>query len=410
MKLTTIFTTLISLINCISSEIQFPTETPEEISDKENYLKLISSINNFAFTLHWYLPETGNLLISPLSLCTALAMLYYGARNQTEKEMAKVLGYEHLRMESKNVHRTFQTLLKNTNNNNSKHDLVTANAVLLQKDFPVLSNYKSDIEEFYNATVQEVDFAREGEIVVKMINAWTAWKTQNKVEELISEPLSSLTALFLLNAVYFKGVWKTKFDQRITTPDTFYNNGHIPKTVPMMRLKTKLLFGIDQDLKVSALELPYDGEELAMIILLPFERDGLKDLEGSISASVLSNISSILRKKAVHVTLPRFKLNNKYELTEQLRKMGIQSLFDPSEADLTGISKKEGIYATTVVHNAVLDVNEQGVEAASVSGIAAGVRIGQPLTNYFTADHPFLIFIHDSRTRLIYFMARVNEL
>lgn len=290
-------TVILCLISYTSAEIHFPTDIPEEQIQNEKYLKLIESINHFAFSLYWNLPSTGNLLISPMSLCTALAMLYYGARNETEKEMANVLGYDYLGLESKDVHRGFQNLMRNTNGNNSKYDLETANAVLLQKDFSVLPSYKTQMEELYNATVQEVDFAREGEIVVKMINAWTAWRTQNKVEELIKEPLSPLTKLFLLNAVYFKGTWQTKFDQRITTPDTFYNNGNIPKTVPMMRLKTKLSFGIDQNLKISVLELPYYGEDLAMIILLPFEREGLKELEKSISAGILSNISSVLRKK-----------------------------------------------------------------------------------------------------------------
>ncbi|KFM76460.1 Serpin B8, partial [Stegodyphus mimosarum] len=377
-----------------------PSETEE----------LVRASNGFGFEILKLLSQSKNVFISPISMSMLIGLVYSGARNITANEIQSVMHYP------PNVHAAFKNILgvlkppEGKMNSAQGYQLEMANAMLVDKFFNILPRYKEESRLFYDAAVESVSFSLHPEAAVDSVNGWVAWRTKNKIVKVLEEPLEPLTKLFLMNAVYFKGTWKTKFDQRLTMPDTFYNDGRVPKTVPMMRQKRKFRYGFEGRIQGHVLELPYSGDDIKMLILLPEKRDGLREMESKLSNNMLEDISTGLREVSVQVTLPRFSLTDEYDLIPILKMLGINSLFDANTADLSGISQKQGLYVTKVVHKCAVEVNEEGSEAAAVTGVSAGVRTGGPLVPLFTADHPFIFFVKDLRFNLTLFLGRVAVL
>lgn len=375
---------------------------------------IAKSSNNFGFSFLREIPKSQNAFISPISISMLMGLVYSGARNNTAAEIQRVMEYPEL------VHESFREILELVNflvnppeglkTSRNDYNLEMANAMLVDSAFTVLRTFKEDSRKYYDSAVESISFALHPQAAIQSVNEWVAWKTNQKIMKVLDQPLEPLTKLFLMNAVYFKGTWKTKFDQRFTMPDTFYNDGLVPKTVPMMRQKRKLRYGFDIKLQTHALELPYNGDDIKMLVLLPEKRDGLSEIEPKVSEDLLKQITSSLRETVVQVTLPRFSLVENYDLQPVLKKMGIHSLFNSDSADLGGISPNQGLYVTKAIHKCAVEVNEEGSEAAAVTGVSAGVRVGGPLGPLFNADHPFMFFIRDSRLDLTLFIGRVTKL
>ncbi|KAG8181865.1 hypothetical protein JTE90_023603 [Oedothorax gibbosus] len=337
-----------------------------------------------------------------------MGLVYSGANNLTADEIQKTMGFP------SQVNHAFKNILNSVKPSEGKmsqpYQLEMANAMLVESTFNIINSYKVQSKEYFDAAVESVSFSLHPEAAVESVNGWVAWKTKNNIAKVLQEPLDSLTKLFLMNVVYFKGTWKTKFDQRLTMPDTFYNEGRIPKTVPMMRQKRKLRYGFDRKIQGQVLELPFSGDRIQMLIILPEKRNGLADMESMLSNEVLEQLPNVLREVSVQVTLPRFSLEEEYDLIPFFRQQGIRNLFNAAVADISGISPTRGLHVTKVIHKCAVHVNEEGGEAAAVTGVSAGVRTGGPLVPLFTADHPFLFFIQDKQLNATLFMGRVTSL
>ena len=211
--------------------------------------------------------------------------------------------------------------------------------------------------------------------------------------------------MVLTNAIYFKGDWTEPFRKEMTQVAPFRISGSHETDVPLMYQQHDFRYWAGDGLK--ALELPYGKANLAMLVLLPDEVEGLSTLETRLSADNLSRWQSGLRERKVRVYLPRFTLTSQFQLAEVLKAMGMTRAFTPGKADLTGMSSEEELYLSAVIHKAFVDVNEEGTEAAAATGIAVAVRsaIVQPVV--FRADHPFVFLIRDNRTGSILFLGRV---
>ncbi|GBN73343.1 Leukocyte elastase inhibitor [Araneus ventricosus] len=249
------------------------------------------------------------------------------------------------------------------------------------------------------------DFAREAPRLVEEINDWVKKKTNGKIEKLLQQ-LSPATVLALLNAVYFKGAWETQFDPKKTKDGPFYNNGlkSEAKDVPMMHIRTKFPVAFFPDFR--ALELPYKGENVSMLILLPNERDGLQALEESLTPEKLAEVQEWMHPFKISISLPKFKLEFKEELSGPLQALGANQIFSAG-ADFSGMTPSRGVSVSQVLHKAVIEVNEEGSEAAAVTGGAMFRSRILP----FRADHPFLFTIVEkgSRSNMVLFMGRVNN-
>nr|XP_042900248.1 uncharacterized protein LOC107439748 [Parasteatoda tepidariorum] len=389
--------------------------TPSEMAH-ENLRKLAHANNDFGLKLYQRLADESskNVFFSPLSLSAAFGMLFYGARGYTANELRIALGYERANLPSELVHSSFKQFLADTvpenNEVNPEYTLNLANAVLLAKQLNLVPQYKSDIQKLYNAIVQDVDFVKDAENINQGINTWVKAKTNNKIQSLFDK-LDPSVIMVLLNAVYFKGTWKTQFQPEKTRPQKFYNGGseNGAKEVSMMNIKAKFPYTEVDDFQ--ALELPYKGENISMIVLLPRQRDGLSSMEKSLTLEKLALIQRQLYRTTVVVSLPKFKIEYSKELSPDLYAIGAKSMFSAGSADFSGMTLDKNVFVSQVLHKAVVEVNEEGSEAAAVTGIVSNrMRPLFDVTPEFIADHPFMFAIVDRRSTMVLFAGRINDL
>lgn len=373
---------------------------------------VVGANNQFAFDLYSeYRSEKGNIFFSPYSISTALTMTYEGARGKTAEEMQEVLRIpksdEKRRLESAKIY-------DQMNKGNKEYKLSTANALWAQKDYQFLEEYINNVEEYYGGKTTNLDFIRETEKSRVTINDWVENQTNNKIKNLIPKgAVNSITRLVLTNAIYFKGAWVLQFNEKDTKDENFKTNSGKTVKVPMMKLTgDDAEFNYVKADKVQVLELPYDGEDLSMLLILPEEGD-LKKLERSISVKKLSEWKGALKKQRVDIYIPKFKFETKYFMAETLKKMGMPMAFKWPGADFSGMDGTKDLYIDNVIHQAFVEVNEEGTEAAAATAVIMGWgSVGDvegPVIPIFRADHPFIFIIQQKETGNILFMGRVSD-
>jgi len=393
---------------------QVPKQAPDGMDSL--WRVLVKSGNNaFALDLYGKLSEQeGNLFFSPYSISTALAMTYAGARGNTAAQMAEVM---HFNLPQEWLHPAFGTLilyLQVRQQQEGGYELAVANALWGQKGYPWLNEFLELTRENYGAglRLQEVDFAGDTEGARQTINDWVEEETREKILELLQEgDINVETALVLTNAIYFKGDWASRFKENRTRPGPFTLSDGSKVEVPMMHQTEE--FGYMETDGLQALELPYAGEELSMLVLLPREIEGLAELEESLTVVKLDEWLGALREREVDVYLPRFKMVSRFELSEVLKALGMTDAFDPQNADFTGMMAPRDIegplWISMVIHKAFVDVNEEGTEAAAATAVIMQGLDGPEEPAIFRADHPFLFLIRDNASGSILFMGRVID-
>jgi serpin B len=384
---------------CCASQI--PASPPAERKP------VVESHNTFALDLYGRLRgQEGNVFFSPYSMATALAMTYAGARAETAEQMAKVL---HLPVEQEQVPGAFAALDASlTGAGKSRgYELYTANALWGQKGHPFLTAFIKLTHDSYHAGLTEVDFQNATEQARQTINAWVEKQTHDKIKELLAPGvLSDMTRLVLTNAIYFKGDWAKPFKKERTRDELFHVRARQETKVPMMHQKEH--FGYLEDAAFQALELPYAGKDLALVVLLPRKVDGLAALERSLTSAKLTTWLGKLHAVEVDVALPKFQLTEELQLAKTLSEMGMPNAFN-SRADFSGMDGSHDLFLSAVVHKAFVDVNEKGTEAAAATGVAVKATAMLANAPVFRADHPFLFLIRDTRSGSILFMGRLIQ-
>ncbi len=344
-----------------------------------------------------------NIFFSPFSISDALAMTFAGARGETEKQMVKVL---HFTLPQKVFHPTFSRLI-NTMQALSKEKstrLLIANALWGQKDYKFLPGFVGLINHFYGGGFFPVDYIRHTEETRKRINRWVEEKTSDKIKNLLHRgDIDSSTRLVLTNAIYFKGKWASQFRKKNTRTMPFHESPAKLEKVDMMFQEGRFPYLEEQNLQV--LELPYVGSTLSMVVFLPSKTLGLKKFEKGLNEKKVRDLLSSLRKREVTVYLPRFKLKTRYLLAQTLSKMGMPDAFS-NKADFSGMTGKKDLKISRVIHQAYVEVNEEGTEAAASTGVVMRLKavMRHPV---FRADHPFIFMIIHKETGSILFMGRV---
>jgi len=369
--------------------------------------------NAFAIELYGRLRnQSGNLFFSPESISTALAMTYAGARADTAAEMAKTL---HFTLPPRQLHAAMGGLLRDRNAAHDGYQLKEADALWVQKGYPLLPEFLKLNKDNYEAGLNQVDFKSATEASRQTINLWVEQRTKNKIRELLTPGiLSPDTRLVLTNAIYFKGAWEQQFKKEDTKDEDFHLFAAQPIKTPLMHM-TKGFNYFDGG-SFQALEIPYKNMELSMIILLPSAREGLSAFEQSLSPANMQQTLDQLRPAGnVIVTMPKFKIEAKFELGDTLMATGMKKAFDVKMADFTGMASRQtmqgdgNLYISAVIHKAYVDVSEEGTEAAAATAVgvmAAGVHRPEPPI-IFRADHPFMFLIRDNRSGSILFIGRV---
>ena len=369
----------------------------------------------FAFDLYQRLREQeGNLFFSPHSISTALAMTYAGARGETERQMAETL---HYRLPGVGLHAAFNALdqeLARRGEGDDGFRLNIVNAVWGQSDHDFLAPFLDLLAEHYGAGVRPVDFRAAPQQARDVINDWVAEQTENRITDLIPpDVIDVLTRLVLTNAIYFNASWVYPFDPDGTQPGAFHllDGGEVE--LPMMRLEEEL--GYAQGDGWQAVELPYEGYELSMLILLPDE-GRFREFEGSLNADLLDQMVSQLWYPLVALELPRFEFDSRFELADTLKAMGMTDAFDRSRADFSAMDGRSCLAGdpgclriSNVVHQAFVSVDEEGTEAAAATAVVMKTQSAPPERIVVSVDRPFLFLIRDRATGAILFLAASNN-
>ncbi|HUW99989.1 MAG: serpin family protein [Phycisphaerae bacterium] len=378
-----------------------PTASAEELA------QVAEGCNRFAFDLYGRLKGgEGNLFLSPYSISTALAMTYGGARGETADQMAQVLC---LPSSGKAVHRAYGALQGDLNaaGAGGAFELAVANRLWGEKGYTFLPDFLSLLETNYGAGLEQVDFAADTEGSRKTINAWVEKQTRDKIQDLLKPGvLDATTRLVLTNAIYFKGKWADPFNKKATRDEEFFLTPEKKVTAPLMHRTAE--FGYFEGDDLQALELPYQGERLAMVVVLPKAKDGLAALEASLSAEKVAGWVENLLPCEAQVALPRFKTTAELSLGDTLVAMGMTDAFSLSAADFSGMTGTKDLFISAVVHKAFVDVNEEGTEAAAATAGVAAEAMPEPVPP-FRADHPFLFLIRDTKTGAILFLGRILD-
>ncbi len=365
---------------------------------------VVDANNQFAFELYsQYKSRDENIFFSPYSISSALAMTYEGARGKTADEIQAVF---HFPKDGSARKESFLKIYNQINKKDKKYQLHTANALWAQKDYPFLEDYFKLVEKYYGGKVTNLDFVKKTEKSRLTINRWVEEQTNDKIKNLV--PRGSVggdTRLVLTNAIYFKGFWLKQFDKKDTEEKDFrVSPGNTIKSQMMHSTGKGAEFNYAETDKLQILELPYEGKELSMLILLPKE-DSLESIEGSLNAEELSELKNLLRKEEVDVYMPKFTFKTKYFMAEDLCKMGMSIAFSGS-ADFSGMTGKRDLFISEVIHQAFVDVNEEGTEAAAATAVAMRTAVLGKIKT-FKADHPFIFVIQEKETGNILFLGRV---
>jgi serpin B len=370
------------------------------------------SSNQFAFDLYQQArQQDGNIFLSPASISTALAMTYAGAADQTAKEMAAVL---HLK-QGQNTHPGFSSLLGllNSTGDRNGYSLSTANRLWGTKNYRFEPAFLDLTRQNYRAELQTLDFGQT-EQSRRTINTWVEDQTRKKIVDLIpSGVLCQDTRLVLTNAIYFQSAWAEEFAKGSTKKLPFRQTAQDKSEVLTMQQTDEFPYVEDADAQV--LSLPYRGHELSMVIVLPKKVDGLGDVEAKLTEKRFSGwVENLNGDRRVEVYLPKFKMRSQFLLSRALKSMGMASAFS-NNADFSAMSRSESLLISEVIHQAFVDVDEEGTEAAAATAVLIAPTSAPfqpkepPKPIIFRADHPFLFAIRDNRSGAALFIGRVED-
>jgi serpin B len=318
-------------------------------------------------------------------------MVYGGARGATKKQMATAL---HFTLPDRDLYCAFGALQKQLiqKDKSRGYQLLLANALWLQKGEPFLKEFLDLAQSYFEAGLNQLDFVNETEQSRQIINSWVEEQTSSKIKNLIPQGgVVEETVLVLTNAVYFKGQWQKKFSWWKTRTADFSVSAEKKVSVPLMHLKDD--FKYYEDEKLQALELPYKGTEISMLVLLPKKIEDLGVVEDSLTTETLETLVSKIVTREVDVYLPRFKIVwGTVALNNVLSALGMPDAFDCAKADFSGINGIGDLWISDVFHKAFIEVNEKGTEAAAATGvgIVLSIHFEPPV---FRADHPFIFII-----------------
>lgn len=399
------------LTNCSGgeSEDKISAEQSDEIASSVNK-SLIGANTEFGFSIFKKLiseDKNRNIFISPLSILLALTMTYNGAVGETSLAMAEALQFEGLDLEELN--QGFNDLMAGIKDTDSDIEMEIANSIWYRSGFDVREDFIERNKKYFDSEINEIDFsAPDAEAI---INGWIEEETKGRIDKMISE-IPDDAMMYLINAIYFKGNWTYPFDENVTVDDDFYLPDGTVKEVPMMSRQENFAYYKSDDF--SGIKLPYGKEEMSMYIILPDEGTNVDTVIKSLDAEKWSGIKDSFYNRQVSLVMPKYEMEYGTKiLNDVLISLGMGIAFDPDLADFTGIVSREpgnSPWISEVLHKAVIEVNEEGSEAAAstVEEIAESAMTVEDIIE-FVVNRSFFFIISDDRTGSILFMGKVIE-
>jgi len=379
-----------------------PNVTPAELTE------LVAGNTAFAADLYREVrAEPGNLFMSPHSISTALAMTYAGAAGTTATQMASTLHFtlapDRLHAAQNALDLALESRSTAATGNTIPFRLQAANAIWGQEGKAFQAPFLDALAVNYGAGLHVLDFAREPDASRQTINGWVEDRTNDRIQDLLPEgSITPDTRLVLTNAIYFSAAWDDPFEASETADRAFLANG--TQEVQVATLHQDAEYGFVAGDGFRAAELPYDGGQLSMVVVVP---DDLAAFEASLTGATLAQITGGLRTHLVDLTLPKFKFDAPLGLTDTLQAMGMTDAFGPT-ADFSGIDGTRSLVITDVLHEGFVAIDEKGTEAAAATAVVVGeTSVPEPATLH--VDRPFVFFIRDIPTGAILFVGRVVD-
>jgi len=408
---TLVKTSIIVIIFCISTSCRH--ETPKV--DKKTFIdltlsqeKILSASNSFGLDLFQDLVDSANasenIFISPLSVSLALTMTYNGAAGQTAIDMQKTLGYEG--MSTNNINQSSKDLINSILNLDSKVVIEIANSIWYRNTFPIKSDFLSINKDYFNAEVQPADF--NSQETVNLMNSWASNKTHDKINQIIAQ-IDPLAVMYLMNAIYFKGNWKYRFETKNTTKEPFHlTDGNTFSTDFMVQQDT---FRYLSNNLLTVVELPYGDGGFSMVIMLPQTGKTYQDLIQNLNVGNWSQWNNQMNSANIQIHLPKFKFKYEKVLNKNLARLGMGIAFDDNRADFSGISNASQLFISMVLHKSFVEVNEEGTEAAAVTivGISFTSIGNTPSYKIINVNKPFLFAIKENTANSLLFIGLVQK-
>lgn len=394
----------------VPQDPQYGPDHPPEGVPGEELTAFVGSMNQVGFELFERLAgdEPGNAFASPLSVLSVLGMASGGARGVTAEEMHAALAFP-----GERTHVRFQTLLFQLagRGRTRQDELAIANHLWVEEELPLSESFGELMRRSYGAGATPLDFDGDPVGSAHAINGWCSDSTRGGIPAIVTPEGVQDARLVLTNAVYFLGKWSDPFRPEATSPTPFFSSPTESKPAPTMHRTDTVPYAELPGLQ--ALDLEYRGGQLSMLVLLPSERDGVRGLERALDAALYSRILDGLAPRLVAVSLPKFKLETRYDLKRTLVGMGVRAAFDPRRADFQGMTRpgQERLCVSGVMHEACVETDEAGTEAAAVTVLevqtCSSERMPEPVR--FEADRPFLFLIRHRPTGAVLFMGRVQD-
>ncbi|XP_068921650.1 antithrombin-III [Petaurus breviceps papuanus] len=356
-----------------------------------------------------------NIFMSPLSISTAFAMTKLGACNNTLKQLMEVFRFDTISEKtSDQIHFFFAKLnCRLYRKANKSSELVAANRLFGEKSLTFNETYQDISEVVYGAKLQPLDFRGNPELSRVTINDWVANKTEGLITDVIpKDAITDLTVLVLVNTIYFKGLWKSKFSPENTKKELFHKADGEQCWASMMYQENKFRYShVRGSSQVEVLELPYKGDDITMVLILPKPDKSLAKVERDLTPDILREWLDGLEETLLAVHVPRFRIEDNFSVKDNLQQMGLDDLFNPERAKLPGIiaEGQRDLFVSDAFHKAFLEVNEEGSEAAASTAVVISGRSLNFNRVTFKANRPFLVLIREVALNTIIFMGRISN-
>ena len=330
----------------------------------------------------------------------ALGMTLNGANGDTYDAMKSTLELSGLTEDE--INQSYKDLIDLLTNLDEEVIFNIANSIWHRENFNVEQLFLDTNKEYFDAEVQGLDFSDPA--AKEVINNWVDDKTNGLIDKIIDGNIPADVVMYLINAIYFKGVWAGEFDKVDTSDESFNNSDGSTSTVPLMFQKNDFLYAVTDD--YQAVDLMYGDSLFSMTVILP--NQGV-DINNLVETFDINDLSNQFYSTEIHLYLPKFELEWKSSLNDVLKAMGMDIAFDSDRADFKRINSDGGLFIDDVLHKTFIKVDEEGIEAAAVTSVSIGVT-SMPQTTYFRVDRPFIFMIHDHHTETILFVGKVLEL
>ncbi|MGG0670964.1 serpin family protein [Lederbergia citrisecunda] len=393
---------MLSMTGCGTSTDQNSLQISKGVEFGEmDYETIVEPNNELGFNLLKEIEtdDDGNLFISPTSLLMALAMVYNGADGVTKEEIAKALQMEGINpMVLNQANASFMTML---NKDNDAIQLQVANSIWLNEEYHFQEEFSKRMNDYFNAKIEEIDITSND--TPKRINDWVEKATNGKIDKMVDAPLDDDLVAMLLNAIYFKGDWKYPFDEKETEDKTFYLNDGNEIGVPFMKLQKDLLYMANSE--YQAIQLPYGDGEMSMTVILPNEGVGLEEFQSTLSSGKWEEVQSGMKSMKGTILLPKFKMSYETELNDALEALGMPRAFT-DKADFSKMVEGDAsLFISKVKQKTYIDVNEEGAEAAAVTGVQMDTASAPPDDPFvMDVNRPFFLAITDGETGAVLFL------